>query len=258
MRRRIYPQAIIEALEARAKAGEAVTLGEARSIIGSLGFPSKMPGSSYGLPARACITGAKLAKIPGTACHTCYALADCYTWTNPQKAQHRRLAAITHPKWIDAMVAVLSNAHATRFKRIDLGLRGKKLARVGTRYRLNEMGFHRWHDSGDLQTVEHFARICEIAKRTPKIRHWLPTQELRLVVRYVKGGGLIPSNLLVRASGVLIDGVAPKSWPHVSTVVKDRVPEGALLCPAPRQGTRCLDCRACWSASVPHIAYKVH
>lgn len=38
---------------------------EAKKIAGSLGFPSKMPGTSYGLPAQACILGAKLAKLPG-------------------------------------------------------------------------------------------------------------------------------------------------------------------------------------------------
>ena len=39
---------------------------EAKEITGGLSKPSKMPGPSYNLPAAACITGAKLAKIPGS------------------------------------------------------------------------------------------------------------------------------------------------------------------------------------------------
>ena len=47
---------------------------EAKEITGGLSKPSKMPGPSYNLPAAACITGAKLAKVPGTVCYGCYAL----------------------------------------------------------------------------------------------------------------------------------------------------------------------------------------
>ena len=37
-----------------------------------------MPGLSYSLPAWACKTGAKLAKIPGTPCFGCYAMKGNY------------------------------------------------------------------------------------------------------------------------------------------------------------------------------------
>ncbi len=46
---------------------------EAKQITGGLSAPGKMPGPSYNLPAWACITGSKLAKIPGTICNKCYA-----------------------------------------------------------------------------------------------------------------------------------------------------------------------------------------
>lgn len=51
-----------------AEAMRLMTLGRARAIAGSLGFPSKMPGSSYGLPVRACQAGEKLARVEGSAC----------------------------------------------------------------------------------------------------------------------------------------------------------------------------------------------
>ena len=47
---------------------------EANEIVGGLSSPGKMPCPSINLPAVACVTGAKLAQVPGTTCHGCYAL----------------------------------------------------------------------------------------------------------------------------------------------------------------------------------------
>lgn len=236
-----------------------MTVAEARRIAGSLGFPTKMPGSSYGLPARACIAGAALANVPGTPCARCYALKDQYAWPNAQKGQTRRLEAIFDPRWEDAMVTLLGDAHARPFRKVDMGLRpGPKMERMGGRHRLNAMGFHRWHDSGDLQSVSHVARICEIVRRTPKIKHWLPTQELRLVHRFRAEGGTLPDNLAVRVSTVMLDGARPRAWPLASMVFTDKPPAGAHVCPAPKQGNSCQACRACWSTDVPMVAYAAH
>ncbi len=235
-------------------------VGKARAIIGSLGFPSKMPGTSFGLPATACILGAKLAKIKGTSCSVCYALKDRYQWGNPLKAQQRRLAGLSHPRWIDAMVLVLQHTHRDKWIRVDLGIVGIKLkAKGGSRFRLNPSGYHRWHDSGDLQSVEHLAMICEVARRTPKIKHWLPTQELGMVWKYIDAGGVIPPNLVIRVSSIKIDDQRRRTWMTTSSVVAlSEPPPGSHVCPAPRQEHRCLDCRACWSPSVRHVVYELH
>lgn len=235
-----------------------MTLTLARSIAGSLGFPSKMPGSSYGLPASACITGSKLASIPGSACAQCYALRDTYTWPNTKKAAAKRLSGINHQRWADAMVRLLSHAHANEYRKIDLGLRGKKLARVGTRYRLNQMGFHRWHDSGDIQSVEHLSSICDVARGTPRIKHWLPTQELSMVRSFISRSGTIPDNLTIRVSSVMIDDKTRRVWPHTSSVHKTFSVGNAHVCPAPLQDHKCGECRACWSKDVAHVSYGLH
>ena len=47
-------------------AGRPLLKKEAHKIVGGLSKPSKMPGPAYNLPARACITGAKLVKVPGS------------------------------------------------------------------------------------------------------------------------------------------------------------------------------------------------
>ena len=99
---------------------------EANKITGGLSKPSKMPGPAYNLPAVACITGAKLVKIPGSVCAGCYALKGRYRFRNVQDALQRRLQAITGPRWVEAMVTLIK-PHK----------------------------FFRWPDSGDLQRLEH-------------------------------------------------------------------------------------------------------
>ena len=67
---------------------------QAQKIVGGLSKPSKMPGPAYNLPAAACITGAKLVKVPGSVCAGCYALKGRYRFNNVQAALQRRLQAI--------------------------------------------------------------------------------------------------------------------------------------------------------------------
>ena len=233
-----------------------MNLSEAKAIAGSLGQSRKMPGSSYGLSAFDCITGAKLAAIPGSVCASCYAMHDQMSWPNAQKSYARHLAAIVDPRWTAAMVVLLLDYHAKPYRRIDLGLRpGPKLTRLGTRMRLNPTGHHRWFDSGDLQSVEHLAKICEVARRTPKIKHWLPTQELGMVRAYLAGGGQVPGNLVVRVSSIMLDDRARRSWPLTSSVYTETPPTNAHICPAPRQERQCQKCRACWDREVAHVAY---
>jgi hypothetical protein len=56
------------------------------------------------------MTGAKLATVPGSVCSNCYAMKGYYkTFAHVvSPAQQRRLASISDPKWIEAMVALLA------------------------------------------------------------------------------------------------------------------------------------------------------
>ena len=84
----------------------------ALGVAGSLGFPSKMPGTSYGLPAAHCVTGSVLAKIAGSICSNCYALdRGNYRYGSVRKAQAKRLEAIGHRNFAEAMVYLLEKAH---------------------------------------------------------------------------------------------------------------------------------------------------
>lgn len=202
------------------------TKKDAEAIAGPLGEPTKMPGYSYGLSAERCITGAALAKIPGTVCHGCYALKGNYQYRGVRACHDRRLAGLAHPQWVDAMVFLI--------------------AQTGTQY-------FRWHDSGDLQGVWHLEQICEVARRLPRVKFWLPTREKGIVREHARMGFNVPANLVVRVSGAMVDGPAPLGFATTSTVVSKE-----QTCPAPRQGNFCGLCRACWDPGVKNVSYAKH
>ena len=202
---------------------------EAKEITGGLSKPSKMPGPAYNLPAAACQTGAKLAQIPGTVCHGCYALKGRYRFSNVKSALARRLEALGHPDWIKAMTVLI---------------KGEK--------------FFRWHDSGDLQSVAHLKAIFEVCNNTPETRHWLPTREARYLPL---NHDSIPKNLTIRFSSHKIDQPPVKSWPWASTVYSHDAPiygATSLKCPALNQDNSCKTCRACWDRKISNVTYPKH
>ena len=203
---------------------------EAKEITGGLSAPGKMPEGSYNLPAVACQTGAKLRQVPGTPCWGCYAFKGRYNFPNVKDALTRRLDSLTHPDWVQAMAVLI---------------KGKK--------------FFRWHDSGDLQSVQHLINIMEVCKLTPETMHWLPTQERKFLPLSTDS---IPKNLMIRLSNAKNDTKPGNAWPFWSTVVshQDAPIYGATrqLCPAPEQGNNCGSCRACWSRDVHEVHYKIH
>jgi len=195
---------------------------EAWKLVGGLSKPGKMPGWSIGIPAKECKTGSKLRAVKGSVCEDCYALKGCYVFKVVQDAQYRRLKAIYTSPWVQAM------AHLINSKKPDV---------------------FRWHDSGDVQDLEHLNKIYEVCRLTPGKRHWMPTREA-----WVKDHlNRAPSNLVIRFSAPMIDQAAPASWPNTSTVVTAQA-----TCPAPHQGNQCKDCRNCWNKEIKNISYGQH
>ena len=183
----------------------------------------KMPGLSYSLPAWACIVGKKLRKVKNSVCAGCYALKGNYTrYPNIKAAQYYRLATLMKPQWVPAMV--------TQVKR---------------------QRWFRWHDAGDLQSVEHLKRIFEVCSKTPATRHWLPTREAKFLK--LMDPDVIPKNLIIRMSSHMIDQKPVKFWPWTSTVST-----GDFTCPASKQGNKCRSCRNCWDRGVSNVSYPKH
>lgn len=203
----------------------ALTKAEAWNIVGGLSTPSKMPGYAYGLPAKECKTGSALRAVPGSVCSKCYAFKGNYVFGNVQAAQYRRLEALQHPRWIEAMVYLIKCLN---------------------------MRYFRWHDSGDLQSPAHLGMLAEVARQCRDVRFWLPTRERIFVYSWTKANGSLPSNLVVSVSAAMIDGEPPE-FPNTSTVVT-----GQASCPAPSQGGECGTCRRCWNPRVKNVSYHKH
>jgi len=200
-------------------------VSEARKITGSMTRTSKMPGLSYSLPAWECQVGSRLRAVKGSVCSGCYALKGNYTrYPAIKKAQYYRLQSLRHPQWIPAMVA-----------------------------QIKRQKYFRWHDAGDLQSVQHLKNIFEVCKLTPSVKHWLPTREVKYTS--LMDPAIVPTNLKIIISDHMIDqerGVL--SWPYTSGVSTN----GAATCPAPSQGGKCKSCRACWDRDVTRVVYGKH
>jgi hypothetical protein len=223
--------------------GLTMLLKEATAIAGSIGYPAKMPGTSYGISAQSCKVGSKLAQVEGSTCAKCYALKGNYIYPSVKTAHAKREAGLVNPLWAKAMVGMLRSAHKPKKD-------GSQLP-----------PYHRWHDSGDLQSVDHLEQICIVAAETPELFHWLPTREIGILLAFIKAGGIVPANLTIRVSATMVDGNATKAWPTTSTVHHTKSAQGHD-CPAiHREGAdagKCADCRACWSRDVANVSYHQH
>jgi hypothetical protein len=126
-----------------------------------------------------------------------------------------------------------------------------------------EVPYFRWHDSGDLQSVEHLLKIIEIARKTPEINYWCPTREYKIVEQAINHleskFEKLPDNLVIRLSAHMINGKVPDLGLPVSSVhTKDFNYPGANNCPARLQDNECKDCRACWDPTIKHVSYEKH
>ena len=206
------------------------TLKQASEIIGGYTVTSKMPTISYSISAKDCKTGSKLRKIKNSVCSDCYALKGNYVRyaKNIEKAQNKRLKAIFSKDWVNAMVYIMKHQK-----------------------QVIKSGLFRWHDSGDIQSMEHLQKIVDIAKSTPNIKHWLPTKESNIIKNFK---GDIPKNLIIRLSGSFIDGKAP-IYKNTSTVTTDKV---KATCRAFENNGQCKDCRKCWDSSIKNVSYLNH
>ena len=190
---------------------------EAIKITDSFTRTSKMPGLSYSLPAGSVRQG-EAGKYQAV-CASCYALKGNYTRYKAIKAaQYRRLEAMKDPR-------------CGCYGCCDQAPKG-----------------FRWHDAGDVQSLEHLNNIYKICEATPETRHWLPTSEAWIKNELDRK----PGNLVIRFSPPMM-GQRVDTWPNSSMVVE----EGAS-CPAPKQGGKCGSCRQCWDPAVKVVSYGKH
>ena len=196
---------------------------------------TKMPGTTFAIDAFACNVGSKLALNPGTPCYECYA----------RKLQ--RLRPSVDQGW---------KSNLSKWKQSKP--EAWEQAMVFQILRYNTDGFHRWFDSGDLQSIGMLQSIVNVCLMTPKIKHWIPTQERGVVKQFKKLGGVIPNNLVIRGSASLLNGAMPKGFSHGSQVfTKGHAPKGKE-CRARTRNNSCGPCRDCWDESVEFVSYPKH
>jgi len=208
-----------------------MNIKQAKEIVVSLGKPSKMPCPSYNTPASLCVTGSKLRKVKGSTCHKCYAMKGNYTRPNVRVWLKKRFDAFEHERFVEAMSVMINNYS-------------------------KKSGYFRWFDSGDLADINMLEKIVMVCNSTKKIKHWLPTREVKIVSDYLKIYNQFPENLLVRVSAPMIDG-KPLKFRWTSTVHYKEKPIGHD-CPSRFQENKCTDCRACWDRKVKNVSYHKH
>ena len=197
---------------------------KAKAITGGLTYTTKMPGPSYNTPASRCITGAKLRNVKNSVCSSCNALKGNYKrFPKVEEALERRFQSLKHQALVPAMAALIKKHK-----------------------------YFRWHDAGDIQSMAHLENIFEVCRLTPDTRHWMPTREAQFLKDL--DPDTIPTNLIIRMRSHMIDQPPVKFWPWTSTVTSGH----DASCPAPKQGNKCGDCRACWDRSTPTVSYGKH
>jgi hypothetical protein len=207
------------------------------AAVGGIGLPSKMPGTAYGIPAPLCGVGGKLAKRPGSVCHKCYAMRNNYTYPSVMTAQERRLESLNRiEEWVEAWCHIFDYL-------------GALLS--------DEERYHRWHDSGDVQTVEHLDAILEVAERNDEWRFWLPSKEYGIVGQRAVQIATI-DNLAVRMSAPWIGKEANEAVRNITGLTSTVGIDEADQCPARNQGGFCGSCRDCWDKSVANKNYPQH
>jgi hypothetical protein len=159
-----------------------------------------------------------------------------YRFKNVKDALTRRLNSLTHPQWVEAMTTLVA-------------------------WYSRKVPWFRWHDSGDLQGLDHLNNIFEVCNATPQVQHWMPTREVKIL----KGiqPEVVPKNLIIRVSSHMIDQGPVNSWPHTSTVetpgsMRSSFVQDSQRCPAQDQGNECGSCRQCWDKEVSNVAYPKH
>lgn len=196
---------------------------------------TKMPGTTFAIDAFACLVGSRLAQIKGTPCFSCYARKLQKLRPSVDKGWKANLAKwqrADKSEWVTAMVFQIE--------------------------RYNVDNYHRWFDSGDLQSVEMLHNIVDVALLTPHIKHWLPTQERSILNEYREKYGQEPDNLTIRVSASKIDTDKVPKFGNTSMVfTKNGKPIGKE-CKASTRGNQCGSCRACWSKDVPTVSYPKH
>jgi hypothetical protein len=193
---------------------------------------SKMPCRSWSLQALVTCPASKDANGElVAACSGCYATTGNYNFPNVKAPRAHNKDDWKRSEWVDDMVNELDSDR-----------------------------YFRWFDSGDLYDIRLARKVLEVMKRTPWVRHWLPTRMHKFdkFVPVLNEMQSLP-NVVVRLSsdgvnGETIEGVTTSTI----TPTSEQAPKNATVCEAYERDGKCGQCRACWNKDVSLVAYVAH
>lgn len=191
---------------------------------------SKMPCKSWSLQALETCPGS-VADGGGLvdACKGCYAVGGFYRMPGAVAARQHNREDWKRPEWVDEMVEAIGDDP-----------------------------YFRWFDSGDMYNLRLAQKICEVVRRTPNTKHWIPTR----MYKFAKFHSVIQwlnrqPNCVVRFSSDSVTGETVESL-YSSTIVPTAKDGKGTVCEAYSRGGKCGDCRACWNRDIAVIAYPAH
>ena len=165
------------------------------------------------------------------ACKGCYATTGNYNYPNVKQPRESNKLDWQRINWVDEMCQALDSDR-----------------------------YFRWFDSGDMYSLGLAEKILEVMKRTPWVKHWLPTRmykfpKFQLVINEMKA----LENVSVRFSSDSIQGeFIPGTHGSVIIPCPDFELEGVSLCEAYENDGKCSGCRKCWDKKIEVIAYPAH
>ena len=167
------------------------------------------------------------------ACAGCYAAYGNYRFPNVINPRIENREDWQRVEWVDDMVSAMDN------------------------YR-----YFRWFDSGDCYSLSLAYKILEVMKRTPWVKHWIPTRMMKFekFQNVLNEMDSLP-NVKVRFSSDSIMGEFEPGL-HGSTIIptEDTMVEGVEICHAYKEENagKCNGCRKCWDKEIPVIGYIAH
>ena len=194
---------------------------------------SKMPCRSWSLQALdTCPASVKSDGSLVDACKGCYAIDGNYRFPNVKAPRLHNREDWKREEWVEDMVAELDNDR-----------------------------YFRWFDSGDLYDIRLARKVLEVMKRTPWVKHWLPTRMYKFT-KFVSVLDQMESlpNVVVRKSSDSVHGETIEGK-TTSTIIPidDSIQYASFtICKAYEREGKCGSCRACWSKDESVIAYPAH
>jgi len=192
----------------------------------------KMPSKSWSLQALDTCPGSK--NSDGTlvdACKGCYATTGNYRFPNVKAPREHNREDWKRDEWVSDMVQALDTER-----------------------------YFRWFDSGDMYDIRLAAKILDVMKRTPWVKHWMPTR----MAKFAKFQPVIRAmerlpHVVVRRSSDSIEGKVIRGR-NTSTIIHSPAHADSMhtVCTAYEREGKCGTCRACWDKTVQVIAYPAH